>query len=69
VAGLSKTSATQNSCLVAIAAASADFILAFKTLFDPYRPERHYARPRTEVARQAQRGLRRLLLGPWSEEE
>jgi hypothetical protein len=34
---LSKRSATQNSCL-------ADFVLAFKALFDPYRPERHYMR-------------------------
>ncbi len=29
--------ATQNSYL-------ADFVLAFKALFDPYRPERHYMR-------------------------
>jgi hypothetical protein len=44
MAGLSKRSATQNGCLVAIAAASAEFVLAFKALFDPYRPERHYMR-------------------------
>jgi hypothetical protein len=37
MARLSKRSATQNSCL-------ADFVLAFKALFDPYRPERHYMR-------------------------
>ncbi len=44
MAGLSKRSATQDSCLASIAAASAEFILAFKALFDPYRPERHYMR-------------------------
>ena len=44
MAGLSKRSATQDSCLDAIAAASAEFVLAFKALFDPYRPERHYMR-------------------------
>jgi hypothetical protein len=36
--------ATQNRCRDAIAAACADFVLAFRTLFDPYRPERHYMR-------------------------
>jgi hypothetical protein len=40
----SDTDATQNGRLDTIAAACADFILAFKTLFDPYRPERHYMR-------------------------
>ena len=40
----SKTGATQDSCRDAIAAACADFVLAFRTLFDPYRPERHYMR-------------------------
>ena len=44
MAGLSKRSATQDSCLDAIAAASAEFVLAFKALFDTYRPERHYMR-------------------------
>jgi hypothetical protein len=40
----SKTDARQDSCLDAIAAARAEFALAFKALFDPYRPERHYMR-------------------------
>jgi len=44
MAGLSRRSATRDSCLTAIAAASAEFVLAFKALFDPYRPERHYMR-------------------------
>jgi hypothetical protein len=44
MAGVSKRSATQDRCLAAIAAASAEFVLAFKALFDPYRPERHYMR-------------------------
>jgi hypothetical protein len=39
-----KTGATQDSCLDAIVAACAGFVLAFKTLYDPYRPERHYMR-------------------------
>ena len=39
-----KIDAGQDSCLAAIAAACADFVLAFKALFDPYRPERHYMR-------------------------
>jgi len=38
------TGATQNGCLDAIAAACAEVALAFKALFDPYRPERHYMR-------------------------
>jgi hypothetical protein len=33
-----------NGCPDAIAAACANFVLAFKTMFDPYRPERHYMR-------------------------
>jgi hypothetical protein len=41
---LSKRGAAQPSVLDAIALARADFVLAFKTLFDPYRPERHYMR-------------------------
>jgi hypothetical protein len=40
----SNTGATQDSCRDAIAAACADFVLTFKTLFDPYRPEQHYMR-------------------------
>jgi hypothetical protein len=40
----SKTDARQDSCLDAVAAACAEFVLAFKALFDPYRPERHYMR-------------------------
>jgi hypothetical protein len=44
MARLSRRSAPQDSCLTAIAAASAEFVLAFKALFDPYRPERHYMR-------------------------
>jgi hypothetical protein len=40
----SKTGATQDSCRDAIASACADFVRAFKTLFDPYRPEQHYMR-------------------------
>ena len=40
----SGTSTTLNGCRGAIALACADFVLAFKTLFDPYRPERHYMR-------------------------
>jgi hypothetical protein len=40
----SDTDTTQNGCLDTIAAACADFVLAFKALFDPYRPERHYMR-------------------------
>ena len=39
-----ETSATLSSRRGAIALACADFVLAFKTLFDPYRPERHYMR-------------------------
>ena len=42
--GLSKRSATQNSCLDAIAAACAEFVVVFKALFDPSRPEQHYMR-------------------------
>lgn len=38
------TGATQDNCLDAIAAACAEFVLTFKALFDPYRPERHYMR-------------------------
>jgi hypothetical protein len=38
------TGATQDRCLDAIAAACAELVLAFKALFDPYRPERHYMR-------------------------
>jgi hypothetical protein len=34
----------QNRCLDAIAAACTEFVVAFKALFDPYRPERHYMR-------------------------
>jgi hypothetical protein len=37
-------SVTQDSCLDAIAAACAEFVLAFKAVFDPYQPERHYMR-------------------------
>jgi hypothetical protein len=44
MARLSRRSAPQDSCLGAIAAAGAEFVLAFKALFDPYRPERHYMR-------------------------
>ena len=40
----SKPNAAQKRVLDAIALARADFILAFKALFDPYRPERHYMR-------------------------
>jgi len=40
----SRTSPTLNGRRGAIALACADFVLAFKTLFDPYRPERHYMR-------------------------
>jgi hypothetical protein len=40
----SKTDARQDGGLAAVAAACADFVLAFKALFDPYRPERHYMR-------------------------
>ena len=40
----SKRSATQDSCLRAIGAACAGFVLAFKAVFDRYRPERHYMR-------------------------
>jgi hypothetical protein len=35
------TGAMQNGCLDAITAACAEVILAFKTLLDPYRPERN----------------------------
>jgi len=38
------TGAMQGRCLDAIAAACAEFVIAFKTLLDPYRPERHYMR-------------------------
>ena len=41
---LSRTGTTWGGCLDAIAIACADAVLAFKTLFDPYRPERHYMR-------------------------
>jgi hypothetical protein len=34
----------KDSCCDAIAAACAEFVLALKALFDPYRPERHYMR-------------------------
>jgi hypothetical protein len=44
MARLNRRSVTQDSCLDAIAAACAEFVLAFKALFDPYRPERHYMR-------------------------
>jgi hypothetical protein len=44
MARLNKRSVTQDSCRDAIAAACAEFVLAFKALFDPYRPERHYMR-------------------------
>ena len=44
MARLRKRSATQDSCLDAIAAACAEFVVAVKALFDPYRPERHYMR-------------------------
>ena len=40
----SKRSTAQDNCLHAISAACAEFVLAFKALFDPYRPERHYMR-------------------------
>jgi len=40
----SKTDATQDGCLDAIAAACVDFVLACCSLFDPYRPEQHYMR-------------------------
>jgi hypothetical protein len=40
----SKRSATQDNCLDAIAAACGTFVLAFKAVFDSYRPERHYMR-------------------------
>lgn len=42
----SKTSATLGSCFdtTRFAVAYADFARAFRTLFDPYRPERHYMR-------------------------
>jgi len=36
--------ATQNGCLDALAAACAEFVRAFKAVFDSYRPERHYMR-------------------------
>ena len=38
------TGAIQDGCLDAIAAACMEFVVAFKALFDPYRPERHYMR-------------------------
>jgi hypothetical protein len=38
------TGATQDSCLDTIAAACTEVVLAFKAVFDPYRPERHYMR-------------------------
>jgi hypothetical protein len=38
------TGATLDSCLDAIAAACTEVVLAFKAVFDPYRPERHYMR-------------------------
>ena len=38
------TDATQDSCLDAIAAACAEVVLAYRALFEPYRPERHYMR-------------------------
>ena len=44
MARLSNRSATQDHCLDAIVAACAKVALAFKALFDPYRPERHYMR-------------------------
>jgi hypothetical protein len=44
MARLNRRSVTQDSCLDAIAAACAEFVLAFKAVFDPYRPERHYMR-------------------------
>jgi hypothetical protein len=44
MACLSKGSTTQDSCLTEIAAACTEFVVAFKALFDPYRPERHYMR-------------------------
>jgi hypothetical protein len=44
MADLSKRSKTQDSCLDAIAAACAEFVVACKALLDPYRPERHYMR-------------------------
>jgi len=34
----------QNGCLDAIAAACAEVVLAYRALFEPYRPERHYMR-------------------------
>jgi len=37
----SKTDATQDGCLDGIAAACTDFVLACRSLFDPYRPEQH----------------------------
>jgi hypothetical protein len=40
----SRAEARQNGCLAAIAAACADSVLAFETMFDPYRPERLYMR-------------------------
>jgi hypothetical protein len=36
--------ATQHSCRDAVATACTEFVVAFKALFDPYRPERHYMR-------------------------
>jgi hypothetical protein len=46
MAGLSNTSATWGGLhgTTRLAVAYADFVLAFRTLFDPYRPERHYMR-------------------------
>jgi hypothetical protein len=40
----SKRSPARNRRLDAIAAACTEFVVAFKALFDPYRPERHYMR-------------------------
>jgi hypothetical protein len=44
MARLNRRSATRDGFLDAIAAACAEFVLALKALFDPYRPERHYMR-------------------------
>jgi len=46
MAGLNKTSVTFNGGLdtIRFAVAYAHVVLAFETLFDPYRPERHYMR-------------------------
>jgi len=46
MARLSKRISTLGGCLGATwpVVAYADLVYAFKTLFDPYRPERHYMR-------------------------